>query len=75
MRREFKSKTKVLLIDDNYDHLAGVSELVSSEGMFNVVGTSTNATMGMSLIKISSRCSYHGYEYARKKWFGSNSRN
>lgn len=51
MRREFKSKTKVLLIDDNYDHLAGVSELVSSEGMFNVVGTSTNATMGMSLIK------------------------
>ena len=51
MRREFKSKTKVLLIDDNYDHLAGVSELVSSEGMFNVVATSTNATMGMSLIK------------------------
>ena len=51
MRREFKSKTKVLLIDDNYDHLAGVSELVSSEGMFNVVGTSTNATMCMSLIK------------------------
>ena len=52
MRREFKSKaTKVLLIDDNYDHLAGVSELISSEGMFNVVGTSTNANMGISLIK------------------------
>lgn len=51
MRREFKSKTKVLLIDDNYDHLAGVSELVSSEGMFNVVGTSTNANIGMNLIK------------------------
>lgn len=51
MRREFKSKTKVLLIDDNYDHLAGVSELVSSEGIFNVVGTSTNANIGMNLIK------------------------
>lgn len=51
MRREFKSKSKVLLIDDNYDHLAAVNELVSSEGLFNVVGTSTNANIGMSLIK------------------------
>lgn len=51
MRREFKSKTKVLLIDDNYDHLAGVRELVSSEANFNVVGTSTSASVGMGLIK------------------------
>ncbi len=51
MRREFKSKSKVLLIDDNYDHLAAVNELVSSEGLFNIVGTSTNANIGMSLIK------------------------
>ncbi len=51
MRREFKSKSKVLLIDDNYDHLAAVNELVSSEGIFNVVGTSTNVNIGMSLIK------------------------
>ncbi|MBR1908124.1 response regulator transcription factor [bacterium] len=53
MRREFKSKSKskVLLIDDNYDHLAAVNELISSESMFNVVGTSTNANIGMNLIK------------------------
>jgi len=51
MRREFKSKSKVLLIDDNYDHLAAVNELISSDGMFNVVGTSTNANIGMNLIK------------------------
>lgn len=51
MRREFKSKSKVLLIDDNYDHLAAVNELVSSEGIFNVVGTSTNVNIGMNLIK------------------------
>lgn len=51
MRREFETKTKVLLIDDNYDHLAGVRELISSEGSFNVVGTSTSASIGMGLIK------------------------
>lgn len=51
MRREFKSKSKVLLIDDNYDHLAAVNELISSEGLFNVVGTSTNVNIGMNLIK------------------------
>ena len=51
MRREFKSKSKVLLIDDNYDHLAAVNELITSDGLFDVVGTSTNANIGMNLIK------------------------
>ena len=51
MRREFKSKSKVLLIDDNYDHLAAVNELISSDGLFNVVGTTTNANIGINLIK------------------------
>lgn len=53
MRRvvEFKKKAKVLLIDDNYEHLAGVREIVSLEGRFDVVATSTSASIGISLIK------------------------
>ena len=43
MRREFKKKSKVLLIDDNYEHLVGIRELLNLEGTFDVVGdTSTN---------------------------------
>src|SRR5574344_185697 len=53
MRRvmEFKKKARVLLIDDNYEHLAGIREIVSLEGNFEVVGTSTSANIGISLIK------------------------
>jgi len=53
MRRvvEFKKKAKVLLIDDNYEHLAGVREIVSLEGRFDVVATSTSANIGISLVK------------------------
>ena len=53
MRRvvEFKKKAKVLLIDDNYEHLAGIREIINLEGHFDVVGTSTSANIGISLIK------------------------
>lgn len=53
MRRvvEFKKKAKVLLIDDNYEHLAGVKEIISLEGQFEVVATSTSANIGISLVK------------------------
>lgn len=53
MRRvvEFKKKARVLLIDDNYEHLAGVREIISLEGQFDVVATSTSANIGISLIK------------------------
>jgi two-component system response regulator DegU len=53
MRRavEFKKRAKLLLIDDNYEHLAGVREIVSIEGQFDVVATSTSANVGISLIK------------------------
>ena len=29
MRREFKKKARILLIDDNYEHLAGIRELIN----------------------------------------------
>ena len=51
MRREFKKKSRVLLIDDNYEHLAGIRELLNLEGTFDVVGIATNITVGLNLIK------------------------
>ena len=51
MRREFKKKSRVLLIDDNYEHLSGIRELLTLEGTFDVVGVATNVTVGLSLIK------------------------
>ena len=51
MRREFKKNPKVLLIDDNYEHLAGIRELLNLEGTFDVVGIATNVTVGLNLIK------------------------
>ncbi len=51
MRREFKKKSRILLIDDNYEHLSGIRELLNLEGTFDVVGIATNVTMGLNLIK------------------------
>mgnify|MGYP003594128021 FL=1 len=53
MRRavEFKKRSRLLLIDDNYEHLAGIREIVSMEGQFDVVATSTSANVGISLAK------------------------
>ena len=51
MRREFKKKSKVLLIDDNYEHLVGIRELLNLEGTFDVVGIATNVNVGLNLIK------------------------
>ena len=51
MRREFKKKASVLLIDDNYEHVNGIKELLSLEGTFNVVSAATNVNVGLTLIK------------------------
>ena len=51
MRREFKKKSRVLLIDDNYDHLNWIRELLTIEGTFDVVGIATSVTVGLNLIK------------------------
>ena len=51
MRHEFKKKSKVLLIDDNYEHLVGIRELLNLEGTFDVVGIATSVTIGLNLIK------------------------
>ncbi len=51
MRREFKKQARVILIDDNYEHLSGVKELIGMESTFDVVATSTSANVGINLIK------------------------
>lgn len=49
--REFKRKSRVLLIDDNADHLRGVKELITIEGCYDVVGATTSANVGINLAK------------------------
>ena len=49
--REFKRKSRVLLIDDNADHLRGVKELITLESCYDVVGATTSANIGINLIK------------------------
>ena len=49
--REFKRKARILLIDDNADHLRGIKELITIETSYDVVGTTTSANIGINLIK------------------------
>lgn len=51
MHRDFRKKTRIVLIDDNYDHLMGVKELLNLEGCYDVVQTSTSATTGVNMVK------------------------
>ena len=53
MRRglEFKKKARVIIVDDNYEHLAGIRELIEIESDFDVVATATSASVAISLIK------------------------
>ena len=49
--REYRGKLRVLLIDDNADHLRGVKELITLESSYDVVGATTSANIGINLIK------------------------
>ena len=49
--REFKKKARVLLVDDNVDHLRGIKELISLETSYDIVGTTTSANVGINLVK------------------------
>lgn len=49
--REFRSKLRVLLIDDNANHLNGVKELITLESSYDVVGATTSANIGINLVK------------------------
>ena len=49
--REFKRNSRILLIDDNADHLRGVKELITLESSYTVVGATTSANIGINLAK------------------------
>ncbi len=49
--REFKRKLRILLVDDNSEHLRGVKELISLEAGYDVVGATTSANVAINLIK------------------------
>ena len=49
--REYTKKAKVLLIDDNADHLRGIKELINLESCFDVAGATTSANIGINLAK------------------------
>lgn len=49
--REFKRQSRVLLIDDNADHLRGVKELITLESSYEVIATTTSANIGINLAK------------------------
>ena len=49
--RQFNKQARVMLIDDNRDHLTGIKELLSMESSFNIVAASTSANVGISLVK------------------------
>ena len=49
--REFKKKARILLVDDNSEHLRGIKELITLETNYDVVGTTTSASVGINLVK------------------------
>ncbi|MBR6164233.1 response regulator transcription factor [bacterium] len=53
MRREveFGKKTRIILVDDNVEHLLGIRELLTMENNYDVIATATNADVAVSLVK------------------------
>ena len=49
--RDFNKKLRVVLIDDNANHLRGIKELINIESSYDVVGTTTSANLGINLVK------------------------
>ena len=47
----FKKKARIVVVDDNYDHLSGIKELIEVESDFEVVAIASSANVGISLIK------------------------
>ena len=47
----FKKKARIVVIDDIYDHLSGIKELIELESDFEVVAIASSANVGISLIK------------------------
>ena len=52
MRRlDNQGNAKILVVDDNYDHAAGIRELINIESDYEVIGTAASAEIAISLVK------------------------
>ena len=49
--RDFNRKLRLVLIDDNANHLRGIKELITLESCYEVVGSTTSANLGINLVK------------------------
>ena len=50
-RAKLHSGIQVLVVDDNYEHAAGIRGIASLDGGFDVVGTASNADTCLSMVK------------------------
>ncbi|MDD3593705.1 MAG: response regulator transcription factor [Candidatus Gastranaerophilales bacterium] len=50
-RAKLNSSIQVLVVDDNYDHAAGIRGIASLDGGFDVVGIATNADVCLGMVK------------------------
>jgi len=49
--RDFNRRLRIVLIDDNANHLRGIKELISLESSYSVVGATRSANLGINLVK------------------------
>ena len=50
-RAKLHSGIQVLVVDDNYEHAAGIRGIASLDGGFDVVGTASNADVCLNMVK------------------------
>ena len=48
---DYSKKIKIILVDDNFDHLLGIRELINLETNFEIIATATTANIAINLIK------------------------
>ena len=50
-RADFKRKSRVIVVDDNYDHASGIRELINLQQDYEVIANAGNVNVAISLIK------------------------
>src|SRR5574344_1208437 len=48
---DFKRKTRIIVVDDNYDHASGIRELINLENDYEVIANAANVNIAIALIK------------------------
>lgn len=48
---DFKKKSRVIVVDDNYDHAAGIRELINLENDYEVIANAASVAVAIALVK------------------------